>query len=317
MASAQDQSDSASPWLRPSQWPWLVLCGLLFLIAQLPLNWLLKLGRWLTPLAKILARPRVRVIRKNLALSFPELSEPQFQDLCQRALVNTCIGLFETVAATWRQRPFGAKRIRVEGLDLLDRTLAAGSGALLVAAHFTPMMLCARALSEASGQAVPMLARRYNQPTLNHFVFKAFRRFCSIVIDKHDLSGLIRTLKAGHAVFYAPDQFFRQHTEATQFFGQATTTLAVTPRVLRAAKVPALLLSVWRDGDTYTLKLEECPEVIAKGSAAESAVAYMQWLEQVVRAHPSQYLWAHRRFKPSADDSVDPYRENESADAFE
>ena len=35
--------------------------------------------------------------------------------------------------------------------------------------------------------------------------------------------------------------------------------------------------------------------------------AFNHWLERVIRAHPEQWLWAHRRFRHSPDLAGDPY----------
>lgn len=291
----------------PRQWPWLLLCACLFVLAQAPLAWLLRFGRMLAPVTRLLARKRYRVIKINIAIAFPELDQATQQELSRAAFRNSVLGLLETAAATWRRRDLGMHRIQVEGLSLLDNELAQGHGVLLLAAHFTPMMLCARALSEALGQPVPMLSRKHNQRTLSALSRNAYQRWCRKVIDKRDLIGLIRTLRAGDAVYYAPDQHLLENVTIVPFFSRPVATLAITPRIVRSAKVPVLLISIWRDADLYHLKLETCPAVISHGTPEASAAAYMHWLETVIRRYPAQYLWAHRRFKPNAEARPDPY----------
>ena len=71
----------------------------------------------------------------------------------------------------------------------------------------------------------------------------------------------------------------------------------------------ARMLPFWfhraEDG-RYHLRIEAAWPAWLDAPPAESAAIYMRELEHVVRKHPAQYLWVHRRFKtrPPGEPSV-------------
>ena len=77
------------------------------------------LSRWLARLAPLVARRRMRIVRANLAICFPGLKPSEQEALTKKVASSTILGLLETLTAWVRPEHLPAKRLDIEGLDLL------------------------------------------------------------------------------------------------------------------------------------------------------------------------------------------------------
>jgi KDO2-lipid IV(A) lauroyltransferase len=278
-------------------------------LARLPYRWQMRIAWTLAPLLARFAGQRRAIAAANIALCFPDLDDASRADLVERNLQSTIVSLFETALA-WFAPPSRTRGIaRVEGLTHLQAALARGKGAVCLFSHFTTIELGGRLLSEALGRPMHQMVRRNPNPALEAVIDAARRAFCERTFEKKDLASLLRSLKAGHPVGYAPDQDFNVHMAFVPFFGQAAATLTMTSRIARLSGAPVLQVWVRRDASGFGYYIEIDPPLADFPSAdvvADSA-RIMARLEQKVRETPEQYLWVHRRFKTRPEGAPSAY----------
>lgn len=267
-------------------------------VARLPQRLLLGLGALLAWLLWPWMGRRRRYARVNLALCFPELAPVQRERLLRANLRATVTGALELLRAWYAPPPALQGLAEVEGLAHLRAATATGRGVLLFGGHFTHSELSARLLEELSGQPVHVVVRRNNHRCIEAMFDRARRNAFAGTIAKKDVRGLLRTLSQGGVVAYSADQNFNYQNAFVPFFGVPAATLTATPDLARRGK--AVVLPFWchrgEDG-RYRLRIEPQWKGWPSGDAAADAARYMGELEQVVRRHPEQYLWVHRRFK--------------------
>lgn len=288
----QTESDARRCWgLLP-----LRLC--LQCVARLPQSLLLVLGKVTAFLLWPLLRKRRKIAQVNIDLCFPQLQKSERAQLASRSVRNTVIGMFELVRAWYAPATSLRGQAVVEGLSHLQRALAEGRGVLLLGGHFPPAELCARLLGEALGQPLSIVARRHNSSCLERLLHAARAGAFAQVIDKKDVRGMLRLLSTGGVLAYSADQDFNYQNAFVPFFGVPAATLTLTPAL--AQRAHAVVLPFWfhraEDG-RYHLRIEPTWEDWPSDDPAADAARYMAALEAVVRAHPEQYLWVHRRFK--------------------
>jgi len=267
-------------------------------IARLPLRVLLPLSRVLAWLGGPLLARRRRIVATNLALCFPGMDGASRSRLLRENLAETLLGVFELLRAwyapAWRLRGVA----EVVGLQHLRDALASGRGVLLFTGHFTQSELASRLLSDALGRRVRGVVRRHNRPCVEAEFERARQRVFAPTLAKKDVRGLLRALQAGEVVVYSADQDFSYAHAFVPFFGVPAATLESTPELVRRAGAAMLFFHFHRGEDgRYHLHLEPEWPGWRDGPPAAAAATYMRELERVVRAHPGQYLWAHRRFK--------------------
>lgn len=268
--------------------------------ARLPWRLLIALGALLGTTFGLIARRRRRVIAENLALAFPALTARQRRRLLRRNLRATGIALMEHLAAWFRPR-LPRALARFEGLELIA---ADRRPLLLVSAHFLPLELIARLIAEATGRRFHLLARPYRDPCLERLLAERRLRFLASVIAKHETRRLVRALRAGPGMFYAPDQRAGTRAPRLPFFGIEALTHDATARLAAASGARVLLFSFRRQPDLrYHIRFEAPDWPL--DDPIDFARRYLAWLEARIREAPEQYLWAHRRFR---DEGGGPYR---------
>ena len=278
-------------------------------IARLPQRLLLALGSGLTFLLWPLLGKRRRYARINLALCFPQLEDAQRSRLLRDNLRATVTGALELLRAWYAPSTALVGLAQVEGLEHLQAATASGRGVLLFGGHFTHSELAARLLAEASGQPVHVMVRRNNHRCLEDMFERARRRAFAGTVAKKDVRGLLKTLSRGGVVAYSADQNFNYQHAFVPFFGVPAATLVATPEL--AERGNAVVLPFWFHCDAegkYRLRIEPQWSGWPSGDPETDAARYMHELEQVVRQHPEQYLWVHRRFKTRPPGEASVYR---------
>jgi KDO2-lipid IV(A) lauroyltransferase len=129
---------------------------------------------------------------------------------------------------------------------------------------------------------------------------KARNRIFGRAIDRHDLRGVVRRIKAGNNVWYSPDQDFGRNASVfAPFFGINAATIKLTAKIARMTGAPVMPLIFHRNPDDRTYTLEYLPALqhFPSGDEVADATQVNAVIEAAIRRHPEQYLWLHRRFK--------------------
>jgi KDO2-lipid IV(A) lauroyltransferase len=294
--------DSTPLWRRyyaPRYWPvWLGL-GLMKLLSALPFAWQIVLGRGIGLLSARLARYRRHIAAVNLALCFPELFLPQRNALLQAHFAALGIGLFETALAWWGADEKIRRLGKVEGIDHLEKALAQSKGVILVTAHFIPLELGARFITLYC--PFHALYRPHENPLYEAVMRRERERRSRLPpLARQDMRGLVRGLKQGHAIWYAPDQNYGpHHSILVPFFGVPALTITATSRLARLSGAAVVPYFPERLPGTagYRVTILPALEDFPSTDEAADALRINRLIEDWVRRVPEQYLWVHRRFK--------------------
>ena len=288
--------------LHPRYWPtWLAIGGL-HLGAWLPWRAKVALGRGIGLAALLFAKERRHITQVNLRLAFPELNKKEQRRLLRSTFQANGIGMLEVATCLVRRVDFLKNRVQVKGREHMARALAEGRGALVVGAHFS--MLDLGGALHALFFPGDTLYKANKNPVFNEFIRKGREQYLDCQVEQKDLKGLVRRIRQGHAVWYSPDQDFgRKISVFAPFFGVEAASITMTARIARMTAAPVIPLRMHRNPDNYTYSLEYLPplENFPSGDEVADATRINRILEQMIRVHPEQYLWMHRRFKTRPD----------------
>ncbi len=294
--------------LSPRAWPiWLGLGGMRAL-SLLPFGVQLHLCAALGTAARLVARSHVRVARQNLALCLPELSGPQREAILRRHFHSLGRVVAETAAAWWMPTARLRDQAVIEGLEHLDAVQASGHGAILLAAHFTTLELAVRIL--AACRPIHVVYKPTRNAVLTDFIRRQRAAASAGALSRDDIGAIARALRSGAAVWYAPDQAYRNKGAAmVPFFGVPAATNTATTRLARitGARVLPFFAERRTGAPRYRVILHPPLENFPSADPAADAARFHELIEAQVRRVPEQYLWVHRRFKGLSADYPDPY----------
>ena len=269
-----------------------------WMLARMPKPAVLATGRALATLARPLLRSRRRIAAINIGLCFPELDADSRRRLADASVVDTMIGVLESVRS-WRAPSSAlAPLAQVEGIEHLRAALARG-GVVLLGGHSTPLEMGIRLVGEALGRPPVVMLRRHNDPCLEGWIDRSRRRhWASDTLGKKEVGALLDALRAGEPVIWVADQDANRRHAFVPFFGVPAATLTVLPDFLRQTGASMLPFWIRREDDgRYRLRIGPAWSDWPSGDAAADAARYNAELEAAILEAPSQYLWAHKRFK--------------------
>lgn len=284
---------------------WMML-GLLWLVSRLPWSLQRMLAAVIGAGAFHLIRIRRHVTEVNLRVCFPELSAPERRRLARRHYQSLALGILE-VARCWWRSPAALPPCRIEGVEALEKARATGRGVLLVSGHFTTLEIAGRML--ALRTPICCLYRDPNNAVLAGLLRKHRSAWANRAIEMRDLSGLMRALRDGEVVWYAPDQGkWTPQSSTLPFFGRPAITNTSTTRLAKMSGAAVFTFFPRREADgSYTLTISPALDDFPSEDPLADTLRLTALLEDAIRPIPEQYLWVHRRFKGHKGSPVSPY----------
>ncbi|MFT6985225.1 MAG: KDO2-lipid IV(A) lauroyltransferase [Psychromonas sp.] len=281
---------------------WLAWAGIftLFVTSLLPYGVLLFIGRQLGRISYHIVKSRREIARRNIELCFPTLSQAEVDKKVRLNFENSGIALLEMGMAwfwpSWRVRGL----LKITGIEHLQGAQEKGQGIIFLGAHFLTLEMGARAL----GLVQPCCAvyRKHSNALLDYWFYWGRMREHNAMLDRKDFKAMLRTLKKGEALWYAPDHDYGSHKSSVfaPFFEikeantvAGTSTLA---RVKNSCVIPVFLKRLPAEAGyelVFYPKLEDFPTQDLQVDTQRTN----QQIEKMVRECDDQYMWMHRRFK--------------------
>ena len=293
--------------LAPRYWAtWLGL-GVLRTLEMLPFAAQRHVGSGIGALIRRLPLAYVRIARRNIQLCMPALSPRDQDDLLGRHCQSLGMALCETADTWWSSNRRVNALAEIQGLEHLQAAFAKGRGAIMIGGHFTTIEIATRIL----GTVVPLnvVYRPMKNQVLSHTMFESFSRHGK-PIPHDDIRTMIRALKNNEAVWYAPDQSYRNKGAAmVNFFGIPAATTTATSRLARISGAAVLTYFPERLPGTagYRVVIGPAFENFPGEDVICDVERFNRLLEAQIRRIPEQYLWVHRRFKGLSADYPDYY----------
>jgi KDO2-lipid IV(A) lauroyltransferase len=284
----------------PRYWPTWLLIGIAKLITLFPLSFQLRLGRLIGRLFMRLGKHRRHIAEVNLRLCFPELSSTERHQLLLRTFENQGMGLMETLAA-WLMPPRRLLPLaELHGTELITLAQQKGKAVLLLGAHFTTLDIAGTLLCFCNIAEADVIYRRQKNPVINYFMTHGREKYLQggRSIPQDDMRGMYRSLADKRVLWYPPDQDYgAKHSVFAPFFGVPAAVIKAPTRMAKRSKAEVLACWHYRSEDgKYQLNIGRIEGFTGSDYEAD-ALAINRHLEKIIRQHPEQYMWVHRRFK--------------------
>ena len=179
---------------------------------------------------------------------------------------------------------------------------------LLLGAHMSTLDLAGCALARRT--PLDLVYRRQKNPAWDRVIRRGRARHLARLIEREDLRGVLASLRAGRVLWYLPDQgdHGARRSVFAPFFGLPAATLTATARLARISGAAVVPFVHWRVADgRCVIRLEVPRRTSPARMRSRMPRASTRSSKAGSRAHPEQYLWAHRRFKTRPAGEPGPY----------
>lgn len=261
---------------------------LLKIMALLPHKAQQRLGRKLGKVLPKILKKRYLISKVNIDLT------KQPDGTLDKHWESLGISLFETANALFARSDRLNPRLIINNPEIVQSLMDNGENIMLLVPHTTHMLLAGRCL--LTKFPTFNIYRPQNNKAFNHYMTKAYTDNGSTLIKSDNPRGIIKALKSGTPVWYAPDVSQSGKNTFASFYGIPTLTLTSTKKLSDISKAKIVPLSFIRTNGNYTLSFET-PFSLADLSQEDAGCKVNNELEKLINKKPEQYYWVHRRFK--------------------
>ncbi|HWK31440.1 MAG TPA: lysophospholipid acyltransferase family protein [Terriglobales bacterium] len=253
---------------------------------------------------RLLHRKLWRVGLRNLEIAFPELPLRERKQILRRVYTGLGRQLAEFCLFP-RYTAENADRVVIyEGFENFDAARRAGKGVLLLTGHFGAWEI-GSFFHSLKGNPMKIVVRDLDNPLVDALVKRYRTMHGNETIDNREfLRGLLAAMRGNDTVGILMDTNMTPPQGVfVDFFGVPACTAAGMARV--AMKTGATVVPAYTIWDSDLKKYKVCfdppLETANTGDAAADVITntarYNAALEAIVRRHPDQWLWVHRRWK--------------------
>lgn len=286
--------------------------NLLRLFTFLPYTLTIHVGYCLGLLAAHTPNDRAKVVKTNLRLCFPKLSDEEINVLALEhwKLFGRSVIERSRVWLGTSSQILSFVTICSE-LDLGDK-----KPRILVNPHFVGleggfMALSALGMKNNWPRGVGLYQKMKN-PFFNQKMVEWRDRFGGKSIERQNrLRDLIRETRAGNFVVIAPDiDLGPRDSIFVPFFGIPTSTVTSVSRLAKLSGAEVCLMTTVLNADKsgYLCHIGAPLQHFPSDDPEKDTALLNQCIEELVRKRPAEYYWVHKRFKHRPPGEASPYQ---------
>lgn len=258
-----------------------------------------------------LFRIRRRVAIDNIAIAYPELSRTASTRLARASLRHMGRTIIEFTLFPFFRRESVPQFFDFQGLEHLEVAFAKNKGVLMLSLHIGNGDLGVAALSRM-GWPVSLISKTFRTKWLNDLWFGMRAKHGTQFISPEKSSfQILRALKAKRVIFFVLDQFMGPPIGCrTKFFGRETGTAMGLALMAERSGAPVVPAYIYRQNNGRHMIVFEPeipwqeisrpgqrPDQVHDENIASMTQIYTDRIEAIVRRHPEQWMWIHRRWK--------------------
>ncbi|OGT21028.1 MAG: hypothetical protein A3C55_05660 [Gammaproteobacteria bacterium RIFCSPHIGHO2_02_FULL_42_13] len=279
-------------------WPGWIIVGLLILLSKLPYRLQLHIGKFLGLCLFHGSKKLTAVARININLCFPELSDIQRRQLFKKNCISSGIAIMETAFAWYGKESKLRPLLHLHGEEHIQKAQTENRGILFIGPHFLTIEIANRLYT--LDHDVSLMYRKSKNDFLNFIIETALKKHNKQIIERNQVYQLIKTLKKGESIGYTPDIDGGYYNSIfVPFFNIPASTLTAPAKIAKFTNATVLLSTYYRrdDGTGYDITFSPVPANFPSDNIEKDITYINQWLEEVIRKKPEQYLWQYKRFK--------------------
>lgn len=243
----------------------------------------------------------------NLDIAFPEWTFEQKKRVGRESVYQLGYNFAEFFFIPSVSKEWMDQNVVFEGWENVENARAQGKGIFFLSLHLGNGDLAASAIS-LRGQEIFIITKRFKTEWFNDLWFSVRGAQGVKYIDAHGPNNafdILKALKKNAALVFVLDQYMgRPYGVGTNFFGKRTGTAYGLALFVQKTKAPVLPIYTY-EGKDQKLHVVFEPAMDTNGCVSDDkdltilnmTQAFTNKLEEIVRKHPEQWMWVHRRWK--------------------
>jgi KDO2-lipid IV(A) lauroyltransferase len=278
--------------------------AILYYLILLPLSFLplplqFGLGRLIKFILKNVVGYRKKMIRKNLELCFPSLSDSQRDEVMDAFYWNLSQIIVESISAFSLSEKEAASRCRVKNPEVLDSLFEQNRDVIITGGHYANW----EAITLTASQIKHDLYALY-KPLKNEFMDeKVTASRCKFGVKMISIKDFRPHMEEPHkkprAFIFGIDQSPRRDSgEWMTFLGRDTMVFTGPERLAKQYDMAVVAGRLERTVQgRYEIYYELLFDQPNRTASMEITKRTMEDVEQLIRKKPSDWLWSHNRWK--------------------
>jgi KDO2-lipid IV(A) lauroyltransferase len=245
---------------------------------------------------------RKKVTLDNLARAYPDISESQRKAIAKKSYANLGVVFTEMLYLRFAKRKNITKHIAISNPNIFHQALDERKGLIVVAGHFANWEWLALGGSLRLGKNFSIVRKNIQKSFTERFLSDMRIRTGNSLIDAGNIRGMYRTLQTGGCIAMLADQAAPGESTRVQFFGREVPTFEGPARLALRTRAPMLFAECLRqDSGDYIINFYPVPYDDLSNNSTENiyelTLRHTHILEEIIRRHPDQWLWQHKRWK--------------------
>ena len=289
-----------------------ILKAVFSMVSRLSLPRALALGRGLGWIYGSVIRYHRRDAFLALRRSLPEKSEKEIRQIVRRMYQNLGMNFVELCRLTAMTQEDLKNLVTMDGEEIVLEALKQKKGVIFLSAHLGNWdMLCS--FAPRWGYPLTIITKNIKNKALNEYWMDIRQRFGLKFLPAHNsYRACLSALRKNELIGFILDQnMINTEGVFVDFFGKPACTtpgLAYMSAQSGAPVIPAFMI---REGEgrhrVKILPVLEPPPDRKPETILRATQEYTKIIEQVIREHPEQWIWIHRRWRtvPPAEPTTD------------
>ncbi len=275
---------------------------LIILLSLLPFPILYLISDFLYLILYYVIRFRREVVRKNLAIAFPEKTEEERKRI-EKAFYRHLSDLFmEMIKTTTISQQNLNKHLFIENPEVLNDLYDEGRSVILYGGHQGNWEWISGVGLQLKHKSMAIY-KRLSNPFFEKWLLKNRSKFNFDLVPTYLAKEYIdKKEKAGEKIAYGflGDQNPLPHKAKLwlPFFGKEVPVLTGAEEIARKYNIPVVFFEMKKiKRGYYTVELFLLNKNPEKTEEFEITREYFKRLEELIKKQPAYYYWIHRRFK--------------------
>lgn len=280
---------------------------MVFFSSLFPRTLLRKSGAWVGFLWFDVLGFRKKIVLNNLDIAFPEWPAEKKYQIGRESVYQLGYNFAEFFFIPSVTPEWIAKNVVFEGWENIEKARALGKGMFFLSLHLGNGDLASNAIAQ-KGQEIFIITKRFKTKWFDDLWFSVRGAKGVQYIDAHGPNNafeILKALKKNAALVFVLDQYMgKPYGIATKFFGKNTGTAYGLALFAQKTRAPVLPIYTFEGNDKKLHVVVEPAMDTARWVSDDKdqtilnlTQSFNDKLEEIVRKHPEQWMWVHRRWK--------------------